>query len=209
MKEFLLITVGVCLTGIVAAQVIHKGDKLLGGSFGAYAHNTSQNTADNRNSNAGIYPSLSFGIRNNLAWGVRGGIGYNRIQNVQNATEYVQSSFSSGLGLFVKKYNALQNRFGFYFDNSLTGNVYTSKSANQLNPPNVSKGWGIGYQLSPGIFYQFTDRFFGEANIGGLHASYSTSDNNNTDQFSVGASFLQFFNLGINYRIGRKIAPAE
>ena len=62
--------------------------------------------------------------------------------------------------------------------------------------------WGGGYNFIPGVFYKFSGNFLGEANIGGVFASYFS--NTNTKNYGIGVSFLQYFNLGIAYRIPKK-----
>ena len=103
--------------------------------------------------------------------------------------------------MFLKKYKLLQNKFGIYFDHGINGMVTSAKLETTITSKHTY--WGTNYTFSPGVFYKFSDNFLGEANIGGLYASYSY-ENNVQNSFGVGASFLQYFNLGINYRIMKK-----
>jgi hypothetical protein len=61
----------------------------------------------------------------------------------------------------------------------------------------------MGYAFQPGVFYKFSENFFGEGNIGGVAATYYW-EGSNLKGFSISASFFQSFNLGVNYRIERK-----
>lgn len=208
MRRTILFGICIFVTTAGFSQVIQKGDKLLGGTLGGNFNNYTQNNTNNRGSNAGVYPSLSFAIKNNLALGIRGGIAYSHQQYTQGVGETVQSSFSTGVGLFLKKYRPVHDKFGFYFDHSVHGSFFSNKSKDPTNFTNIQKGWGAGYLLTPGVFYRFTERFLGEGSLGGLYANYSAAANGGTENFSAGASFLQYFNVGINYRFGRKPVSA-
>lgn len=58
------------------------------------------------------------------------------------------------------------------------------------------------YRFVPGVFYKFSKNFIGEGSIGGVFASYYGGQG--THSFGTGVTFLQSFNLGINYVIEKK-----
>jgi hypothetical protein len=188
----------------VQSQVVSKKDKLFGGSFSFAA--TSFNIQGSNNGAVGntqINPSFSWAIKDNVVLGLKGSISYSHSVSKNNLAEKsVSNSFGLGPGIFIKKYKPVKNKFGIYFDHSANMNYSVVKSK---SPPayDVAKShtWGVSYNFSPGIFYKFSDSFFGEANIGGIYGSYY---NNGANNFVIAASFLQYFNIGINYRIPRK-----
>ena len=190
-------------THILKAQVLNKGDKLFGGSLSFSFYNNNNGGAFNNGAgNVGLFPSFGWAVKDNCILGVRGAVSYTRSEtrNIPFGNRIV-TSFSFGPGVFLKKYKILKNKFGLYFDHS--ANVNYMKNKEKYTPVNlITKTWAISYGLSPGVFYKFSDSFFGEANIGGVNASFTTYGN--TKNYSLGASFLQYFNLGINFRIPRR-----
>jgi hypothetical protein len=134
--------------------------------------------------------------------GLKGSIGYSRSRN-NGAGNYVSlSALNIGPAVFLKKYKKLKNRFGLYFNNELNVN-YSMIKRNSPGPDYLkTHGWVFNYNFNPGVFYKFSDNFLGEATIGGLYASYYKAQYDKS--FSIGASFLQTFNLGVNYIIRKR-----
>lgn len=186
------------------SQVVQKGDKLFGGSFSATFFNINGSGPNyNWTSNAGIFPSFAWTIKNDLTLGVKGGISYSRgIIKYDPDNKYTSSGLSISPGIFLKKYKTLKEMFGIYFSNELNGYYARSKQETPNNPTTKNSAWGGDYRFNPGVFYKFSDSFIGEANIGGVYASYY--GNNGTHNTGVGVSFLQSFNIGFNYIIGKK-----
>lgn len=206
MKRTVLFAFMATLSYCASAQVAKKGDKLLGGDFSISIYNVNPNGPQyNSSNNAGISPSLGFALKDNLVFGPRGDINYSHhVTKYNDDTKAVESMLGMGLGVFLKKYREVQNRFGIYFDNELAGSFYRSKTGRTGYPDNDPiTGWGAQYSFSPGVFYQFSDRFLGEANIGGVYASFYKPYEDGT-AFGLGASFFQYFNLGINYKFSKK-----
>lgn len=185
------------------AQVVNKGDKLFGGTFSIYFTNGNGNQYESNSSNAGVYPSFGWAIKENLVMGVRGSLAFNHQEYKDiNLEKNLSNSFSFGPGIFFKKYKTLKNKFGAYFDHSLSVNYNSNKNKNGTGDVVKSHSWGGYYNFNPGVFYKFSENFIGEANIGGVNASYSTGGG--ISNYRIGASFLQQFNLGISYRIPQK-----
>lgn len=184
---------------------MNKGDKLFGGSFSFATYNCASDVFNSSGgNNAGIAPSFSWVIKKNLSFGTRAVIGYSQSKASNSSTpETKNKNFGLGLSLFLKKYKLLQNKFGFYIDNEINVN-YTINKQESGSPVIITKfkNKGIGYRLNPGVFYRFSNHFFGEANIGGAYFSYNKGQD--AHSFSGGLSFLQYFNLGINYQLDKK-----
>jgi hypothetical protein len=196
-KHFTLIVVAFIFAAIqLPAQVLNKGNKLFGGSFSFSVFNTNNSGPSYYTAgNAGLLPAYGWVIKNDLVLGVKGSVTFSHTKNVVSVSEKrVVNSFSFGPGVFIKKYKLLKNKFGLYFDHELNAYYNINKEKVTAQPDLKYHSSGGSYNFNPGVFYKFSENFFGEANIGGVYASY----------YGIGASFLQYFNLGINYRIPRK-----
>ena len=110
------------------SQNLSKGDKLFGGSLSFSVFNSNNTGPSYYNTgNAGIFPSYAWLVKDNLAFGVRGSVGYsNSITKYDNGDKRKTRSTVTGLGIFLKKYKTLKDRFGIYFDHEVSGfyNVY-------------------------------------------------------------------------------------
>jgi hypothetical protein len=199
MKIFLFAALvsGLCFSA--QSQVVNKRDKLFGGSFSFYINGSNQSPNNFVNSNIGVAPSFAWAIKNDLTLGIKGGVGYLRNGIGQSPGIQKTTNFYIVPAVFLKKYKTLQKQFGVYFNNEISGNY---SSVKQGIAPDFYKThtWQVGYSFSPGVFYKFSESFLGEANIGAAYASYY----NGSESFSIGASFLQSFNVGVNYIIRKK-----
>ena len=188
------------------SQDFNKGDKLIGGSlsFSIFNTNTSgQNTY--YASNVGILPSYSWFIKNNLAMGIRGSISYYKnITKYATGEKRLSRSLYTGIAVFFKKYKTLKDKFGLYLEHEVGASYINGKEQYPASSPDFTKQkfYGASYKFSPGVFYRFSNRFIGEGNFGGVYASYQNGQGGNS--FGGGVSFLQFFNLGINYLLDKK-----
>lgn len=186
------------------SQDFEKGDKLFGGSFSFSVFNTNNSGPSYYNAgNVGILPSYSWFQKTNLAIGIKGTIGYNKlITKYENGEKRLSRSLNTGISVFFKKYRPLKEKFGLYLEHEVGGNYYTNKEQYPSSATfTKTNSYGVSYKFSPGVFYRFSKRFIGEGDIGGVYASYYGGQR--THSFGIGASFLQSFNLGINYLIGK------
>lgn len=186
------------------AQVINKGDRLFGGGLSLTFFNVNSNGSQNNYGNVALIPSYSWGVKQNQVFGLKGSINYGR-NETQTGTAGTRtiSNFVFGPGIFLKKYREWKNRFGIYFSHELNGSYALQREKYSSIPDRFrTSTWGANYTFSPGVFYKFSENFIGEANIGGVYANYSSG--NFTRAYGLGASFLQYFNLGFNYRIPRR-----
>jgi hypothetical protein len=208
MQKFTLVVFSFLFIFISNAQVINKGDQLLGGSLSfLIVNSTYTEPVNNRTSNVGLYPSFGWAIKNDLVVGIRGTASYGHSEDKRSSGDKTEFySYSVGTGGFLKKYKLVKNKFGFYFNNEATIS-YAGSSYNQtyagVFTSSEGHSWAMGYAFQPGVFYKFSENFFGEGNIGGVAATYYW-EGSNLKGFSISASFFQSFNLGVNYRIERK-----
>jgi hypothetical protein len=201
MKFFLFAALVSGLGFSAQSQVVNKGDKLFGGSFSIYFYNLNNQGPSSyySSSNIGITPSFAWAIKKDLTLGIKGGISYSGNRIRQSAGIQKNTFFNIVPAVFLKKYKALKNQFGVYFNNEING-IYSSEKGGISPDFSKTYNWGVGYSFSPGVFYKFSESFLGEANIGAAYVSYYNRPGN----FGIGASFLQSFNVGVNYIIGKK-----
>jgi hypothetical protein len=204
MRKYFTLTLCFSLfINLIHAQVVKKGDKLFGGGLSIALSNIDNVGNDFTYSNVGLSPSFAWGINDNMVIGIKGQLSYGRNKSYSGTGTRTVNSFTFGPGIFIKKYKELKNRFGITFSHELLGHYSLSREKYSDSPFRYrTTVWGAGYNFNPGVFYKFSEDFFGEANIGGVFTSYTGG--NGTRTFAIGASFLQYFNLGINYRIPRK-----
>jgi len=203
MKKLLLMLF--CSYSITSfSQDFNKADKMLGGSFSFSVFNANNNGPGYYNTgNVAIRPSYSWFVKTNLAMGIRGNISYNRtVAKYANADNRTNSSLYSGIAVFLKKYKPLKEKFGVYFDHEIGANYNVNKENFPSFIDTKNEAYGVSYQFSPGVFYRFSKRFMGEGSIGGVFGSYYGGQE--VHNFGVSVSFLQIFNLGINYVIEKK-----
>jgi len=204
MRKIIFFTFFLIIFFLSNAQVINRSDQLFGGSFSLSVFNINNSGPGYYNAgNVGVSPSYARAIKNNLTLGIRGSFGYNHSETSNLSGKTIRNYFNLGPGIFLRKYKLLKNRFGLYFNNELTANYnFEKERTTGFTGTLKSHSWGLSYAFQPGVFYKFSENFFGEGNIGGVMGTYYS--NGDTRNFGLGASFFQYFNLGINYRIERK-----
>jgi hypothetical protein len=190
-----------------SSQVISKKDKLFGASALISFYNNNQppgNMYSQQYSNVALIPSYGWAIKENTVIGIKANLSYGRsdyetaLQKQKSYTLQVAPEF------YFRKYKLLKDRFGLFFNHGIFGSYTRQKSEIVGQSVSKTKAWGGGYSFTPGAFYKFSDRFLGEANIGGLYGEYYY--NNGAKIWSAGASFLRYFNVGIQYVIPGKKA---
>jgi hypothetical protein len=205
MKKHLLISASaiLLLSLTCSAQIFSKRDKL----FGATARLTFSNDNNNPNppfpqqhsNNIAFMPSFAWAIKNNLAMGIKGNFNYFKMVLKGASYQNVATSLETGPEIFLKKYKALKDRFGVFFNHGI--DFHYTKSTNKNDQVKTTNTfWGGGYNFTPGAFYKFGERFLGEASIGGASLQYS-KNNDGSKSFDGGITFLTYFNIGIQYII--------
>jgi hypothetical protein len=207
MKKHLLLSF--CATGLLfltsAAQVFSKKDRLFGASAGLLYHDINDIATavnDRRNTNIGLVPSFAWGVKDNLAIGIKARLGYSRsVYRTPALEKVVQNGLQVGPDFFVRKYKTLVKGFGVSFSHELSG-YYLRQENRQGSDILKNHSWGTGYSFIPGAFYKFTDRLLGEANFGGASVNYSKSSS--IKQWSAAIDFLSYFNIGVQFIIPSK-----
>lgn len=180
---------------------INKSDKLFGGSFNGNFFNNSRGPNPVQTGNIGFAPSFGWAIKKNLVMGLKGSIGYSRSENINGSVKTISSGISILPGIFFTRYKQLKKQFGVTFTNEVFAGYGQSKLKTATGEI-TSDSRSAGYSFSPGVYYRFSDHFFGQASFGGAYATWQGAENTNT--FNAGVSFLQAFQVGINYRIGKR-----
>ena len=202
MKKIILFTF-TFYSFVTYSQDFNKGDKLFGGSFSANFNNVSNGGPTyNTYGNAGIFPSFSWIVKKNLAFGIRGNIGYSRTWvKYDNGDKKVTKYLNLGPGVFFRKYKFINDKIGVYFDHEISGSYILNKEKMTNTATLMYKNYGLGYRFTPGLFYKISDRFMAEGNIGGAYLSYYGGGG--FHNIGTGASFLQYFNFGFNYLLNK------
>jgi hypothetical protein len=200
MKKMFTLAVIAVLTGTFASAQFNKGDQLFGGSFSAGISNQDNNNNVNTNSNVGITPSYAWMIRKNTALGIKGSIHFTSSKQKDNLSKSESHAIGINPGIFLTRYKILKDKFGVTFTHEASAGFYrqTNKSG---TTESKTKSRSARYNFNPGVFYRFTENVMGQADIGGIYALWSGATGVNN--FNAGASFLQSFNVGINYRIAK------
>src|SRR5262245_37945882 len=155
MKKILLIVF--CSYSFISfsQENFNKGDKLIGGNFSFSVFNTNGTGQDYYYaSNVGILPSYSWFIKNDLAMGIRGSIGYNKsITKYDSGERRLSRSFNTGIAVFFKKYKPLKEKFGIYLEHEIGVNYLNSKEEYPSQSPDftLSRFYGTNYKFSPGV----------------------------------------------------------
>ena len=181
---------------------VNKSDKLFGGSLNGRFTTGQNNSDENGSSVLGFAPSFGWAIKKNLVMGLKGTIGYNRSKNNNNGNEIRSYSIGLSPGVFLTHFQQLKNQFGI----TLTHDVFVGYAHSETRSGSVkttSDSRSAGYSFSPGVYYRFSDHFFGQASFGSAFVNWSGAAGANN--INAGVSFLQSFQLGINYRIGKKV----
>jgi hypothetical protein len=207
MKRILpLMCTCVCLLVLSSSsQVVSRKDKLFGVAASVSYYNNNQppsNSGSQQYSNVALIPSYGWAVIDNVVIGVKGNFSYGSTKYETPLQKQKSSALQAGPEFYLKKYKLLRDRFGLLFNHSIYASYTRQKSEIVGQTSSNSKVWGGGYNFTPGAFYKFSERFLGEANIGGLFADYTY--NNGGKTYSIGASFLRYFNLGVQYIIPGK-----
>jgi hypothetical protein len=200
MKCKIFLLSGCLLAGFLTQAQFAKGDKLFGGSFAGYFQFYDQ-TVRQSSSNVGFIPSFGWFIKDNLAMGVRGGLSVSASRNAASIPTYKTNAIGFTPGVFLAKYKTLKEKFGLRMMHELYASYFRQRTANGTTTTKTISS-GVTYNFTPGVFYRFSKNFMGEASIGGLFAAYSKSGDSKS--YSMGANFLQGFNLGINYVMAKR-----
>src|SRR5215211_2962418 len=117
MKKHIYPIMLLLLSAAASAQVVQKGDKLVGGSL-AWSTDGFDPTASETGTNAtiGIFPSFSFAVKDNLAIGVK--INFSK-ESFRSGVDTSRRLIYGGV-LFLKKYKVISDRFGLYFNHGIS-----------------------------------------------------------------------------------------
>jgi hypothetical protein len=209
MKRHLLFALLAISSLSASSQVVQKGDKLLGGSLSAsYREYEPIGPQYNHYSNIGLLPSYGKAVKNNLVLGTQLNLSFYHSESMDDGDRKAyQTTYGTGISIFLRKYRPVQNRFGVYFENKLSGLLsFDQYKYSYIAETYKHKNWGVAYSFNPGVYYKFSDFILGEANFGGAQAQYRKSEQSD-GAYSVNLSLLQQFNLGVNFILNGKKKP--
>jgi hypothetical protein len=215
MSKKILLAIAVVLTALASkAQVIQKGETMLGGTFGAGSSNASNSIGNNSTSSTfgSIGPELGWGIGKNSELGFRGFISYGSSKdNLDNKT----TSGNYQAGVFWKKFFPINDKVGWLSDLSA---AYTY-AKNTNNYQNASGNYsynakGYNVSLAPGVYYRATPKILLSAGIGGITYSYSKIDQQDpvnsqypqstSKSSGITVSLMSYYTFGISFLLGSR-----
>ncbi|HEX2533693.1 MAG TPA: outer membrane beta-barrel protein [Chitinophagaceae bacterium] len=208
MKKTLLLSFAfACALG--ASAQITKGTKLLGGNHTWYKTTieTNNNTTDQKS--YFLQPSFGIAVRDNVAFGVRGGYQSQDYGPGSGFQDHTYKGFTAGV--FARRYAGLGSRFYVFGDGGLD---FSRNKLRQTNTDFVrtAKTTGVTLGVSPGVTYAATRRLHLEVMLANLlsFGFNQTDDESNslggrnftrTQNFNASVNGSAFSQLNIGFRI--------
>lgn len=217
------------LTSYFAEAQISKGTILLGGNLQLNTSTDKSVTAagtqvGSKTSTTGItvYPSIGWAVKDNLVLGIQPGIGY--YNSGDGAGNYDSKENDYSLGIFLRKYKPLGNRFYFFGESMLSFAYQLPTDDDPGNPVIHQDGKNIDLSLgfSPGAAYALSRKWLMEVEFPNVISARYAHDKTNmvyssappspptsssteiTNQFNFSTSLTSNFQLevGLRYLIG-------
>ncbi|MFT3826763.1 MAG: outer membrane beta-barrel protein [Chitinophagaceae bacterium] len=197
MKSKFLPVIILLMSSAAANAQIKKGDKLLGASLSAGTSSYSGGSS----SNAGISPRIGFGIANNWVLGARLGVSFYTAKSKGSDGKATTTSLSTTV--FARKYAPIKNKIGWYAEPGV-GYSRSKYKITQGSPISTQESWSVGAGITPGLYYQATDKILVSADFGGLNYSYQKSKgtgSNTYDQHNstLTLTLLNSFSFGVDF----------
>src|SRR5689334_12888295 len=150
LSAFLLI----CTSSL--AQVFSKKDKLFGATAGLNFSSDTNIPANpfpsQHSNNIAFMPSFAWAIKDNLVLGIKGNFNYQKITAKSTTQKNVYTTLQTGPEIFLRKYRALKDRFGLFFNHGVDLS-YTRSTGSNNQDKSTTTIWGYGYNFTPGVFY--------------------------------------------------------
>jgi hypothetical protein len=189
---------------------IKQGSVLLGGNLG---FNTEKGSAppntmyQSGTTSFQLSPTIAKAIKDNLLLGFDLNYAHSSSNEQNNPGTSEEKSDIYGLGVFLREYKSLGNRFYIFTQEELSGNYSTAS----LNAVTVNKGTAVTLGFEPGLAYGISKRVQLETGFPNLfYLNYqhnnSVADNVKTHSFGLGtnmSSSLEDFEVGFRFLLGQ------
>lgn len=199
-KKFTLLTVFLCGVLLANAQV-PKGSILFGGSagFGSSSSSFSGSGSNNSSSNFSVAPRISYAVASNTLLSIRTGINMSQTK-YDNGQKTRNRAFD--LGLFGKKLFPFKNGFGWYPEVGVWGNIGNYETRYVNGEIYTTKGREFLTGITPGLFYQPSNKVLINIEFGGLRYNYSRVENDIDNSVAknngINLNLFQSFQLGFD-----------
>ena len=192
-------------SALASRAQVEKNDWLLGGSFSFGTNNNTSQGSSNSSSNSNLSPELGFGVAKNSVIGFRGGF-YTSTSKDDYSNK--QSNTNYSVGLFWKKFFAINEKVGWYGD--VSGGYSHAQNKYPITGGGTQKTTANGFyaSISPGIYYKPSKKIFLNAGFGGLNYNYAKSDTGSslggakTNTFNL--NLLTYFSFGVSFIISKE-----
>ena len=194
-KVLLFLTLVIISTTSLTAQVLQKGDILLGATLG-FNYGSNDNYS---NSNSNLSPRIAIGIGNNSALGLKTSVGY--VNYTSDLSDDRTNTTLIGVGVFWRKYMPMKGKVGWYLEPN--GGVNFNKEVKK-SLDNKIKNSTTQYNVKvlPGIYYQAVPKLLINADFGGLGYNHSRSKvpGNPVNKYSnVYLNLFSSFTFGVDF----------
>lgn len=191
MSKFLLASFCIALFSFATnAQVINKGQKIIGGSITASLNKYDFNNHPvTKNNYANLTATYGKAIKNNTVICVS--VNYQSQKNLYTNNTVSKNNYANSIGggIFIERFFPLTKGFSFSTNAAINGGHNFLKEEEFLKDSLVSKTVRKGnfgsINFTPSLNYQFTKRFIGQLNMNNL-LSYSFSKGTHTYDQSTG-----------------------
>lgn len=168
-KYFCLLAIGVLTFCTSRAQVVKKGEKLVG-AYLQFGNENDKSTVPPdyyKLNTTNVNPSFGVAIKDNLELGGR--LSYEFAHQDQANTvqpqSYTRKSNGYGLAVYLRRYKELGHGFAAYIEGDVTGGYFRDKASygGTSGLYTDQKSWSAGVAVSGGITYRATHHWMLQA----------------------------------------------
>lgn len=194
-KTLLFLTLAIISVTSVTAQVLQKGNILLGASLG-FNYGSSDNYST---SNSNIAPRVAIGIGNNSALGLKTSVGYTNY-SADLSDERTYATYI-GTGIYWRKYMPIKGRIGWYLEPN-AGVNFNKEVRKSLDNKIKTLTTQYNVKVLPGIYCQALPKLLINADFGGLgynHNRSKASENPVNKYSNVYLNLFNSFTFGVDF----------
>ena len=207
-KNFYLFLLFISVSLVSNAQ-FKQGSTILGGDFTLNMQNSSfQQDAglSSRSGNLGLSPSIGKALKENLVLGIALSYSHNYSKNYDTVESHTSTNDFYGVGVFLREYIPLGNRFYLFAHEQLGGSYGVYKT----DRVTLGSNYMAALNIYPGIAYGVCKRVQVEIdfqNLASVNYTHQKTGNSSTgfdksDAFSVSTSLNDALN---NFQFGLRI----
>lgn len=166
-RNFLLLfLIAVAFSQLANAQ-IKKGTIFLGGSVGGGYSSGGTEPYKSKQTSVSISPAYGVFTKDNIVWGGDLYFQHTGIQYYDGVGNSDQKQINAGLGVFVRQYFPVANRF-YLYGQARGGVNYLHDNNTNANGTTKIRGYGVSISLHPGITYALKRHIYLETGLSNL-----------------------------------------